>query len=283
MTIEKQNEIHMQMALARVVADSIHADTGDRITTFILPRFPKVLLQEIARHRVFSLNAASSRAIPVEKMIQKVKSDPYIPRFTKAKKGMSGIEDVDPSFQYSCEIEYYGAMEEAIKRVWHLSHLGAHKQNANRLLEPFVRVPVIVTATRWDNFFKLRCHADAHPDFREVAIAMRDAMEASEPQSLSPGMWHIPMFDPSMEELTLWNKRVVATARCARVSYANHDGSISSLDNDARLHDRLLSSGHMSPFEHCAEAMIPSLRVDCKNFDNWQSYRAQLEEEESNS
>lgn len=265
------------MNLATVIADSLHTDTGDRITTFILPRFPKVLLQEIARHRVFSMNAASSRAIPIPKVVEKIRSDPYFPYFTKTKKGMSGIEDNDARFQKACKSEYGAAMEEAIQRVWKLYHLGAHKQNANRLLEPFMRVPVIVTATRWDNFFKLRCHADAHPDFREVAIAMRVAMRASQPKPLSPGMWHIPMFDESMEELTLCYKRVVATARCARVSYANHDGSVSSLDNDARLHDRLLSSGHLSPFEHCAEAMIPSLKVDCKNFDNWQSYRAQLE------
>ncbi|EKU97926.1 alternative thymidylate synthase [Leptolyngbya sp. PCC 7375] len=264
--------------LATVIADSVHADTGDRITTFILPRFPKVLLQELNTHRVFSRNAASSRAIPVAKMVEKVKSDPYIPRFTKAKKGMQGIEDNDEEFQQKCKEEWAFALDDAIDSAYALLAFGCHKQNANRLLEPFIRVPVIVTATRWDNFFKLRCHTDAHPDFREVAIAMRDAMRVSESRSLSPGMWHIPMFDESMEELTLSDKRVVATARCARVSYANHDGSVSSLDNDTQLHDRLLSSGHLSPFEHCAEAMVPSLKTDCKNFDNWQSYRAQLEE-----
>ena len=277
MSIELQNEIHMRMGLATVIADSIHADTGDRITTYILPRFPKVLLQELNTHRQYSSNAASSRAITITTFIERVKRDPYIPAFTKAQKGMSGIEDNDEQFQSDCELEWQVAMDEAIERARAFHQLGAHKQNANRLLEPFVRVPVIVTATRWDNFFKLRCDAAAHPDFREVAIAMRDAMARSEPRPLTPGLWHIPMFDESMAELTLCNQRLVATARCARVSYANHDGSVSSLDNDSRLHDRLLSSGHLSPFEHCAEAMIPSLKVDCKNFDNWQSYRAQLE------
>lgn len=277
MTIELQNKINLQVSNAQVIADSIYRDTRDRITTFILPRFPKVLLQELARHRVLSLNSASSRAIPISKMVEKARSDPYFPYFTKAKKGMSGIEEGDPEFQEACEIEYGAALEEAIERVWCLMHLGVHKQNANRLLEPFVRVPVIITATRWANFFKLRCDEAAYPDFREVAIAMRDAMEVSTPKELEPGMWHIPMFDESMKNMGLSHARVMATARCARVSYNNHDGSVSSLDNDTRLHDRLLSSGHLSPFEHCAVATDPSLNTDCKNFDNWQSYRAQLE------
>lgn len=268
----------IKQSLAHVIADSIHSSTGNRITTFILPRFPKVLLQELNTHRQFSRNAASSRAIPVEKMIQKTLGDPYIPRFTKAQKGMSGIEDNDQLFQEECELVYLRALGWAIAEARALLSKGAHKQNANRLLEPFVRVPVIVTATRWDNFFKLRCHQDAHPDFREVAISMREAMNVSTPNVLRPGMWHIPMFDESMDELTPDYQRVVATARCARVSYANHDGSVSSLGNDMRLHDRLLSSGHLSPFEHCAVAVKPGVQqVDCKNFDGFQSYRAQLE------
>ena len=263
--------------LAMIIADSLNTATQDRITTFVLPRFPKVLLQELNTHRVFSRNAASSRAIPVEKMIENVKSDPYIPRFTKAKKGMQGIEDNDTKFQQLCRDEWGFALNDAIHATKRLLEFSCHKQNANRLLEPFVRVPVIVTSTKWDNFFKLRCDAAAHPDFREVAIAMRDAIDKSTPQKLKPGQWHIPMFDESMEEITESLQRVVATARCARVSYANHDGSVSSLDNDSRLHDRLLDSGHLSPFEHCAMAQ-GGLANDCRNFDGWYSYRAMLED-----
>ncbi len=49
-------------------------------------------------------------------------------------------------------------------------------------------------------------------------------------------------------------KTRIATARCARVSYMNFEGK-DDYEADIKLHDTLLSSGHMSPFEHCAKAM----------------------------
>jgi hypothetical protein len=49
----------------------------------------------------------------------------------------------------------------------------------------------------------------------------------------------------------------IATARCARVSYTvvGAESKEHNYQKDIELHDRLLSSGHMSPFEHCARAM----------------------------
>ena len=263
---------------AYVVADSLNTATGDRITTVILPRFPKVLLQELNTHRVFSRNAASSRAIPVEKMIQKTLNDPYIPKFTKTQKGMSGIEDEDVDFQGKCEDEWGFAMTDAIAGVRKLLELGCHKQNANRLLEPFVRVPVIITSTKWENFFNLRCHPEAHPDFREVAIAIRQAREESEPATLGVGQWHIPMFTDEMEDFRLSERKVIAIARCARVSYNNHDGTSFDYEKDLTLYKRLESSGHLSPFEHCALAVESSSDVDCRNFSGFYSHRALLED-----
>ena len=46
----------------------------------------------------------------------------------------------------------------------------------------------------------------------------------------------------------------IATARCARLSYMTFDGII-DYEKDIKLHDSLLESHHMSPFEHCARAM----------------------------
>ena len=266
-----------EQQIVKIVADSINTFTGDRITTFVLPRFPKVLLQELNTHRAFSRNAASSRAIPVEKMIERVQSDPYIPKFTKAKKGMSGIEDDDQLFQEESELTWLRTLDWAIQGARKLLDIGVHKQNANRLLEPFARVPVIVTATEWDNFFKLRCDQAAHPDFREVAILMQKAMARSEPVGVSVGAWHIPLFDESMIEVAPEVQRVMATARCARVSYTRHDGSAPTLDDDRRLHNSLLENGHLSPFEHCAKAITRD--PGTRNFRGWKSYRATLEDE----
>lgn len=49
----------------------------------------------------------------------------------------------------------------------------------------------------------------------------------------------------------------IATARCARVSYTvvGEENKSHNYENDIKLHDRLVSAGHWSPFEHCAKAM----------------------------
>ena len=44
----------------------------------------------------------------------------------------------------------------------------------------------------------------------------------------------------------------IATARAARLSYMTFDGEI-DYEKDIELHDRLLESHHMSPFEHCCK------------------------------
>jgi thymidylate synthase ThyX len=62
---------------ARIVADSTNAK-GNRLTTMVVV-FPRIVLAEFNTHRVFSRNSASSRAIPVEKMIAMVEEQPYVP------------------------------------------------------------------------------------------------------------------------------------------------------------------------------------------------------------
>ena len=106
-----------------------------------------------------------------------------------------------------------------------------------------------------------------------LAEAMWDARNDSEPKQLEEGEWHVPFGDkidanrilelPDLmlstskeEEVSLFNtnKIKIATARCARISYNNFEGK-DDYEADIKLHDRLLQSGHYSPFEHCARAM----------------------------
>lgn len=105
-----------------------------------------------------------------------------------------------------------------------------------------------------------------------LAEAMWDAFNASTPKELKAGEWHVPFGDSidyeklgeitseyykqnSKEEVNI-NKWLIkiATARCARISYLNFEGK-DDYAADFKLHDNLLDSGHMSPFEHCARAM----------------------------
>lgn len=187
---------------------------------------------------------------------------------------------------------------------------GLTKQMCNRLLEPWMWTTVLCTATEWENFFALRAHEAAEIHMQELAYRMLDAMNASKPKELAAGEWHIPFGDDidddrvhtlmSAEEVhkseTLWDVVQsyfikIATARAARTSYtlvgteAKHDYA-----KDIELHDRLLASGHLSPFEHCAQAMTErdhdkwicgnaKQRGWCHNFRGFIQYRTMLKDE----
>src|SRR5665811_2076049 len=161
--------------------------------------------------------------------------------------------------------------------------LNVHKQVANRLLEPFIWHTVIVTATEWENFFNLRCHADAQPEIRRAAEQMRLALEGSEPAELGEDEWHLPLIRPEdLEEDRPERDLVkVSAGRCARVSYLTHAG-VRDLDADIELHDRLLSSGHMSPLEHPARPLSEAELAEGEwsgNCSGWRPYRKDVPDE----
>lgn len=253
-----------------ILADSLNASTGDRLTTFLLDEFPKCLLAELNTHRALSRNAASARAMPIAKLIEQVQHDPFIPRWTAHAKGMVGVELKKESCRRATT-EWLHARDQAVDSVKCLIALNVAKQNANRILEPWMTVPVIVSGTEWANFFKLRCAADTQPEFRAFAIAMRKAMAEGTPKELAPGDWHIPL-DPG-EKLSREDRLKTSVAMAARGSYGSFTGA-ASLENDVRLHDQLLASGHWSPFEHQAQAI--SERRRRANYVGFASYRYSL-------
>lgn len=241
---------------AKILADSMNPD-GVRLTTLEVT-FPRIVLAEFNTHRMLSRNSASSRAIPVEKMIRMVEEHPYIPtHWGKNQKGMQADEEVNIDDQADAEVVWLAARDVAVEQVEDLVNLGIHKQITNRLLEPFMWHTCIVSATEFSNFFNLRCHKDAHPEIKLAAELMRDAMTKSEPHLVNYGDWHLPLMRPA-EELSLLAEghtpddvRKISVGRCARVSYLTHDGKRDP-QADIELADRLLVSGHMSPFEHVA-------------------------------
>ena len=266
---------------ARIIADSLN-EQGNRLTTFILT-FPRIVLAEFNTHRMISKNSASSRAIPFEKMVKMVEQDPFIPiKWMKDHKGMQGTEYFTKKKDMSdLTAQWINARDNAVKAAEDLSDGGLTKQLCNRLLEPFMWHTVICTASEWENFFALRAHNDAEIHIQELAYRMLDEYNGHTPKQLKAGEWHIPFGDkidesrifkteeweggklnwkphPSFEDwATEWyqmQKLKIATARCARVSYLNFEGK-DDYEADIKLHDRLLESGHMSPFEHCAKTM----------------------------
>jgi len=252
MQLHLPNPIYSASGLhsARILEDSYYG--GNRLTTFEV-MFPRIVLAEFNTHRWFSRNSASSRAIPVKKMIEMVLKKGYTPwHWGKNQKGMQADEEVDHSVKLLASYQWEGARDHAVGAVRDLEYLGIHKQITNRLLEPFMLHKVIVTATHYSNFFNLRCHEAAHPDIREVALLMRDLYDEEEPTYLSPGEYHLPLVSLEERETNSAESLLkVSIGRCARVSYLTHDGK-RDMSADIQLANRLLESGHMSPFEHVA-------------------------------
>lgn len=214
------------------------------------------LANGITVHNCFSRNASSSRAVPVERTIQNILNDPWVPSDVyKNCKGMQGKDIVnEDDYDIFCE-EWQDAAFKAIEVAHKMIDNGFHKQHINRILEPFTKIKVIVTATEWSNFFDLRLSPDADPEIQHLAKAIKMAMDAVSNTYIyinAHGGRTLPYvnFDEmdAIDDLRILT--LISAARCARVSYLNHDGSKPDILKDLALAKRLIDSGHMTPFEH---------------------------------
>lgn len=250
---------------ATVLLDSLNP-LGIRLTTMAVT-MPRFILAEFNTHRKFSRNAGSSRAIPVKRRIEMVREHGFIPlEFGKNQKGMQASQLLDQDNANLARLTWTDAMASAVKHAEALEFLGVHKQLANRLLEPFTWVEVIVSSTDWTNFFHLRISPLAQPEIRELAMKMKEALDNSIPRVLAWGMWHSPLSD----------NREVAVGRLARVSY--EPTGQRPEEEDVLLCERLAKDGHWSPFEHVAQARMSDDRAGSRNFDaGWVQMRALID------
>jgi hypothetical protein len=255
---------------------------GKRITTFELT-YPRFIHAELMTHRVLSRNSASSRAIPVKKMLKNIKASMAAPIHWGANQsGMQAKEELGGFRKWLAQKIWVTAGKVALKFAWFMDKVGAHKQIVNRIIEPWAHMVVIVTATEWDNFFELRAHPDAQPEIHELAIKMQEAMRTYFYDKLKADSWHLPYVnDKEKAMLSLFKQIQVSVARCARVSYLTHDGKTSKPENDIKLYERLVGSVplHASPSEH--QATPVSAIGDDKyqgNFVGFVQFRKLLEE-----
>jgi len=263
---------------AKVILHSISPER-EKIATLQL-RYPKFIHAEFMTHRDFSRNASSSRAIPVERLIQDIIRDPAMPVYWgKNQTGMQARQELNAVEQVAAENAWRHARDYAIMQARELIKLGVHKQIANRVLEPFSHINVVVTSTKWANFFALRRHADAQPEIKALADAMWEALEASIPQFVGYGGWHLPYVDEGIIDPDMAIK--LSVARCARVSYLTHEGKKPNINDDLALYDRLVGSVplHASPAEHQATPEVMGRRKGNSNFHGWTQYRKLLPEE----
>lgn len=254
---------------AKIIKDTVWK--GHRATTFLL-RYPRFIHAEFMTHRTISRNASSSRAIPVNRIIQDIMDDPAMPiHWGQNQPGMQADKEFVGTI-YDPENDIYGvtpqqawliARDEAVKVASAMAKAGLHKQVVNRIIEPFSHITVLATATSWDNFFHLRRHKDAQPEIRELARVMYDLYRTNQPFEGYAGYWHLPFVDLEPGSLISPDHFLIkqCVAKSARTSYLTHDGRPSTLDEDLGLYDRLVGGIplHASPAEHqlmCSDGYI---------------------------
>lgn len=272
---------------ATIIADSV-SPSGVRITTFEL-EYPRFIHAEFMTHRLFSRNAASSRAIPVDRVIDQVETAPAMPvHWGRNQSGMQAKAEVSRIDKNLAMFQWGVASKQAAAIARELSRIGLHKQIVNRILEPFQMMKVVCTATEYTNFFHLRDHEDAQPEIRELARRMKEAMDQSTPRRLGRGEAHTPYYGEGywtgISKDLLQDALSISASCCAQVSYRRLDQSI---EKARMIYDRLIGDGtkpvHASPFEHQAfpiEGHPEAITHEDKagnawsgNFRGWAQYR----------
>lgn len=284
---------------AKIIADSINP-VGDRLTTFELT-YPRFVHSELLTHRLFSRSSASSRALPTKKLLEQIENNPVMPKWWgKNQSGMQAREELTELDLARAKDTWLRARNKAVEAARFMQRIGLHKQIANRVLEPWMFITVIVSATEYENWFHLRCSEFAQPEIAWVAYEMQKLYKENTPVTMSGGDWHLPYVElndtehplyvdlSSLEEYKAFIPeenlrreresvlRMISTARCARVSYLTHDGKRDYV-KDIELHDKLSGDQHWSPFEHVAQAQSNSKMSG--NFKGWKQYRKMFSNE----
>jgi hypothetical protein len=281
---------------AELILASKNAATGDTVTTMVLT-YPRTILAEVMTHRVLSRSTSSTRAIPAKKMRAMVKQEPFIPNHIgQHQAGMTPGAELTGWKRKAAETIISLGRYPALAQNYLLEKLGVAKGISGRVLEPWMWVRQVVTATDWQNFLLLRNHKDAEPHFRELArciarellhvnaVGIIDARLPSHlsycdyVQTLQPGFWHIPFLGPADAKLSTEDKLMVSAARCARTSYTVTGLSVTDPLLDIALAKRLMTDMHLSPFEHQARASN-SFRYYA-NFKSFIQYRKTIDGED---
>jgi thymidylate synthase ThyX len=154
-----------------------------------------------------------------------------------------------------------------------------HKQNPNRLLEPWLWHTIVITSTEWNNFYGLRTDANAEPHIQIVAGKMLAAHRTSTPDRVGYGEYHLPYVTLEDKEKYPTEQLIkMAVARCARTS-SEKQRDQKTIDGEVSMYERLTSNGHASPLEHPARPMTALELKESKfngNFRGWWQHRSDV-------
>ena len=278
------------MIEVKVVADSISYTTPDSDDNEVSPRlatlectFHRFILPEVNTYRMWSRSAASSRAIPVSRKIEEVRSGPAMPsKFGSNQKGMiSGDELQGADLQIAKEVWTASAFM-AADYAEYLASLGVAKEITNRILEPYTWHTSVISSTDFSNCFRQRIpkEAGAQGEFQILASKMKEALDSSIPNKIQLGDWHLPYItEEEMASNDLEDLKKASVARVARTSYLSKSNSLQS---DIDLYSRLLNADppHLAPFEMIATAHQKNMSnkeiLYNGNFDGWDQLRHEI-------
>jgi thymidylate synthase ThyX len=264
----------MNRTSATVIADSIAFDR--RLTTLEVTMHPRAV-EHFLTHRTFSRNGASRRAIPLWRQIEMVQEDDCLPaKFGAEQPGMQSGDEISLEKQVEAGRIWRDAKRQAVVAAKRLGDLGVHKEVASAPLHPYMWRTYLVSATEWSGFMAQRLSPSAQADIRLVAQQIDQALNNSTPMLIDRGGWHLPYVTEQDGE-DIDRLQALSVARCARVSYLQHDGQRDA-DKDLALFDRLREGGHWSPFEHVARAEPDDdpRWVALANFRGWEQLRGIL-------
>lgn len=279
----------MVNSTVQMIEDSVSPD--DIRLSSIQMKYWRPIHSELMTHRVFSRNARSSRAVPVATLL---KEEMFVPRFGMNQPGMQSEIAAPPDLQakWAREWEDLAGITRDYVRRW--SEEKMHKQHANRPLEWFGWIDVLVTSTDWENFFALRLDPGAQPELQYLANQIHMAMASSKPRKLQPGEWHLPyVLQEERQLIELEEQQKLSVARCARLSYRPFDGN-ADMESELKRYESLVVNRpvHASPAEHQA---TPDQVTDADgefsfpdwtqpelhgNFYGWVQYRKTLPHEQ---
>ena len=277
------------MINSTLVAFSESEQTGQKLASFEW-EYPRLIHAEVLTHRVFSRNAGSSRAIPTASAIELAQDKMYVPKFRHNQSGMQPGEALAEDLQAQAEEVWKICAGHCITAAEALKELKVHKQWANRMLEWFSPIKIVVTSTEWDNFLWLRNDEEAQDEVEILAKQTEKLLLESEPLLVPHDGLHVPYVERRIVDgkLRYFNNGTeidpvealqISASVCAQMSYRKADDSL----NKALCLEEIFMNGrrvHASPWEH--QGIVTDEGVTHRdtqgrwwsgNFCGWSQYR----------
>lgn len=256
----------------RVILASVNP-WAEKIAT-IVARYPRFIHSELMTHKDPSRNASSSRAIPFKTMLRITRKEMAAPLFWGANQpGMQAQEELTGFARWAAVFLWHLTGHIVLSMAWLMSFTKVHKQIINRMIEPWTYINVQITCTNW-SWLDLRMDPAAQPEFQVLARSIQEALDNAFYQPLKVGEWHLPWVQNQQDEqgLPLSDKKLISSARSARLSYTPIGEVKRNFIKDLKLATGLLEQYHLSPFEHQATPK----KGRHANFTGWLNQRTEL-------